>query len=189
MDNIVAWPSTRRHDCPRTVDSLALLPADLLVAAKLAVHPDASASVRQLGEELGMSKSAVAYSLQRLVALDLVREGKEGRRVNRLALRDCLEHAVRWIAPAKAGEFELGLPTANAAPILSDKLTGGADPMVMPLAHGPVRGRAVPPLHPHAPRAASLDPRLHALLALIDAFRVGRARDRQAAAARLRELL
>ena len=171
------------------MDSLALTPADLLVAAKLAAHPGTSGSVRQLGDELGMSKSAVAYSLQRLVALNLVKDGKDGRRINRLALRDCLEHAARWIAPAKIGDFELGLPTAHAAPVLSGELTGGADPMVMPLAHGPVRGRAVPPLHPFAPRAASLDPKLHALLALIDTFRVGRARDRQVAAAQLRELL
>jgi len=171
------------------MDSMALLPADLLVAARLAVHPDASTSVRQLGDELGMSKSAVAYSLQRLVALDLVKDGENGRRINRLALRDCLEHGARWIAPAKIGDFELGLPTAHAAPVLSDKLTGDADPMVMPLAHGPVRGRAVSPLHPLAPRAASLDPKLYALLALIDTFRIGRARDRQAAAAKLRELL
>ena len=171
------------------MDNMALTAADLFVAARLAVHPEASASVRQLGDELGMSKSAVAYSLQRLVALDLVKDGKDGRRVNRLALRDCLEHAARWIAPARVGDFELGLPTAHAAPILSGKLAGGADPMVMPLAHGPVRGRAVAPLHPLAPRAASLDPKLHALLALIDTFRVGRARDRQVAAAKLRELL
>jgi hypothetical protein len=47
----------------------------------------------------------------------------------------------------------------------------------------------VPPLHPFAPKAAFLDPKLHALLALIDTFRVGRARDRQVAAAQLRELL
>ena len=189
MDKCLACTREQPQDCPRNVDNLALLPVDLLVVARLAVHPEASASVRQLGDELGMSKSAVAYSLQRLVALDLVKDGKDGRRVNRLALRDCLEHAARWIAPARVGDFELGLPTAHAAPILSDKLTGGADPMVMPLAHGPARGRAVAPLHPLAPRAASLDPKLYALLALIDTFRVGRARDRQVAAAKLRELL
>jgi hypothetical protein len=166
-----------------------LLPVDLLVAAKVAVGANASASVRRIGEELGMSKSAVAYSLKRLVALDLIKEGPNGRHVNRIALRDCFEHAARWIAPAKVGDFELGLPTAHTAPMLADKLLGGADPVVMPLAHGPVRGRAVPPLHPLAPKAASADPKLHALLAIIDTFRVGRARDRQVAAAELRARL
>jgi hypothetical protein len=173
--------------CPTIMDNL--LPVDLLVAAKLAVSTDASASVRRLGEELGMSKSAVAYSLRRLVALDLIKDGKDRRQVNRIALRDCFEHAARWIAPAKVGDFELGLPTAHAAPMLADKFLGGADPVVMPLAHGPVRGRAVPPLHPLAPKAASVDPKLHALLAIIDTFRVGRARDRQVAAEELRARL
>ena len=172
------------------MDNLGLLPSDLLVAAKLAAHGDQAASVRQLGEELGMSKSAVAYSLCRLRALDLVKDdGKGGRRVNKLALRDCIEHAVRWIAPAKIGDFELGLPTAHAAKVLAGKLSGDDDPLVMPLAHGPVRGRAVTPLHPLAPVAAAKDPKLHQLLALIDAFRVGRARDRQVAAIELRAWL
>ena len=171
------------------MDALGLLPADLLVVAKLAAHDDASPSVRQLADQLGMSKSAVAYSLQRLRALDLVKDdGKGGRRVNKLAPRDCIEHGVRWIAPARVGDFELGLPTAHAGP-LTGKLMGDADPLVMPLPHGPMRGRAVTPLHALAPEAAAKDARLHHLLSLIDVFRIGRARDRQVAAAELRAWL
>jgi biotin operon repressor len=172
------------------MDTVGLVPADLLVVAKLAAHDDASPSIRQLGDELGMSKSAVAYSLQRLRALDLVKDdGKGGRRVNKLALRDCIEHGVRWIAPAQVGDFELGLPTAHAAGSLAGKFVGDADPLVMPLRHGPVRGRAVTPLHALAPQAAAKDARLHQLLSLMDVFRIGRARDRQVAAAELRAWL
>jgi hypothetical protein len=42
----------------------------------------------------------------------------------RLALRDCIEHGVRWIAPARVGDFELGLPTAHAAGSFASKLVG-----------------------------------------------------------------
>jgi DNA-binding transcriptional ArsR family regulator len=172
------------------LDNLSLQPIDLLVAAKVAAHPQAQPSVRQLGEELGMSKSAVAYSLRRLGELGLVEEGEgKRRRVNKIALCDCLEHAVRWIAPAKVGEYELGLPTAHTAGVLAAKFVGDDDSVVMPLAHGPARGRAVTPLHPLAPPAAARDPKLYDLLALIDAFRVGRARDRHAAAVELRARL
>jgi hypothetical protein len=42
-----------------------LLPIDLLVALKLAAHEGETATVRQLEDELGLSKSAVANSLLR----------------------------------------------------------------------------------------------------------------------------
>ena len=96
---------------------------------------------------------------------------------------------MRWIAPARVGEFELGLPTAFAGASLAGKLIGDADPLVMPLPHGPMRGRAVAPLHSYAPEAAAKDARLHHLLSLIDVFRIGRARERQVAAAELRAWL
>jgi hypothetical protein len=87
------------------------------------------------------------------------------------------------------GEFELGLPTAHTSAPLKGQLAGDEDPVVIPLPHGPVRGRAVSPLHPLAPAAAAKDAKLHHLLALVDAFRIGRVRDRQLAAAELRACL
>ena len=109
--------------------------------------------------------------------------------MKKLLLRDCLGHAVRWIAPARVGDFELGLATAHTAEPLRGKLTGDDDPVVIPLAHGPVRGRAVTPLHPLSPAAAARDPKLYRLLAIVDALRIGRARDRQVAAGELRAWL
>jgi DNA-binding Lrp family transcriptional regulator len=158
---------------------------DLLVILKLAALGQPSASVRLIADEIGLSKSAVALSLHRLQALGLLRDEGGTRRINKLALRECLEHAVRWIAPADIGPSRAGLPTAHAAPPLSSKLTGGDDPVVIPLPRGPMRGRAVSPLHPLAPGAAARDPKLLVLLALVDAFRIGRARDREVAAAEL----
>jgi hypothetical protein len=164
---------------------LCLKPLDLLLAAKLASGENPSASVRELGEALGVSKSSIATSLERLRALSLVKEEDGVRRINRLALRDCFEHAARWLAPARIGDFELGLPTAYALPAMASSLLADEDLMVMPLAHGPMRGRAVNPIHPAAPGAAQRDPALHELLALVDVFRIGRARDRQVAAEKL----
>jgi hypothetical protein len=157
--------------------------SDLLIAAKLAVRETTSdASVRNLGAELGLSKSTVSNSLQRLRAFKLVRKDNS---VNRLALADCFQHAIRWLAPAQVGDFELGLPTAHASEAMSAKMTGDDDPVVMPLAHGPVRGRAVAPIHPKAPEAAKNDPKLLRLLAIVDVFRIGGARERQVASVAL----
>jgi DNA-binding MarR family transcriptional regulator len=163
-----------------------LKPADLLIAAKLAVSDDPNAPVRELEESLGMSKSTVAKSILRLRALDLVKDdGKGGRRVNRLALRECFEHAVRWLVPARAGKFELGLATAHTSEAMASKLSGDDDPVVMPFPEGPQRGRAVAPIHPAAPQAAASDPKLLRLLAIVDSFRIGGAREREVARAEL----
>ena len=161
---------------------------DVLVILKLAAIGRPAAPVRLLADELGLSKSAVALSVRRLEALGLLRGEGDTRRINKLALRHCLENAIRWIAPAEVGGTRIGLLTAHAAPALASRFVG-EDPVVIPLAHGPSRGRAVTPLHPLAPRAAARDPKLHALLALVDAFRIGGARDREVASAELRVCL
>jgi DNA-binding transcriptional ArsR family regulator len=157
--------------------------ADLLVAAKLAVSDDPSTTVRDLAAELpGMSKSTVANSLRRLRELDLLKDNARGeRRVNRLALKDLFEHAVRWLAPARPGRFELGLATAHTAEVMASKLSGDTDPVVIPLPEGEVRGRAIAPIHPVAPLAAARDPKLYRLLAIVDSFRIGGAREREVA--------
>jgi DNA-binding IclR family transcriptional regulator len=68
-----------------------LQPVDLLVILKLAALGRPSASVRLMAEEIGLSKSAVALSLHRLEALGLLVGEGEQRRINKLALRQCLE--------------------------------------------------------------------------------------------------
>ena len=55
-----------------------LLPVDLLVAMKLAASDGEPASLRNLEQQLGLSKSAVANSLHRLRDLDLVKDGRDG---------------------------------------------------------------------------------------------------------------
>ena len=54
---------------------------------------------------------------------------------------------------------------------------------------GEVRGQAVKPLYPSVVQAAKLDPMLHDLLALVDALRLGRARERKIAETELRQRL
>ena len=56
---------------------------------------------------------------------------------------------------------------------------------VWPDDSGDTTGTSLEPLHPSAPRAARSSPELHELLALVDALRVGRARERALAAREL----
>jgi predicted nucleotidyltransferase len=75
------------------------------------------------------------------------------------------------------------LPTGYAAPPLNRTIVRpGEPPPVWPYADGTVRGYSLAPLYRSVPIAAARDPRLYALLALVDAIRDGGARERDLAA-------
>jgi hypothetical protein len=168
-----------------------LEPLDLLVALKMAAAAPSKgeASVRELAASLGVPKSNIQRSIERLAAQAVVVMGPDGKRLNRLNARELFAHGVRWIAPANVGKIVLGLPTAHAAPPLASQFPGDADPVVIPLEEGPVRGRSVTPIHPSAPAAAKKDHKLHELLAIVDGIRIGGAREREVAIAALKARL
>ena len=107
----------------------------------------------------------------------------------RAALEEFVLHGVRYaFAPKRTGVVR-GLPTAYAAPVLASRISV-ADDDIAPVwadAHGERRGEGIEPLYPSAPVAAREDPRLYALLALVDALRIGRARERRIAEQLLRK--
>jgi hypothetical protein len=82
-----------------------------------------------------------------------------------------------------------GLPTAHSAAPLKGLLSGGGDALVWADPEGTIRGESLAPLHPAAPFAARNDPRLYEALALLDAIRAGRARERNLARQKLAEVL
>ena len=71
------------------------------------------------------------------------------------------------------------MPTAWAAPAMSGKFSISDQlPPVWPDPNGKVQGAAVQPLDPSVPGSAGRDLALYDLLALVDALRIGRARER-----------
>ena len=83
------------------------------------------------------------------------------------------------------------MPTSFAAPPLSEEIPAGNDDAI-PVwadAEGEARGYAIEPLHRSVPAAARRDPKLYELLALVDALREGRARERKLAEVGLRNRL
>jgi DNA-binding transcriptional MocR family regulator len=169
-----------------------LLSQDVVVLAKLVALGGSRPPIAQLAADLLMSASQVHASLKRLERSRLI-DGNDGRPFLR-PVEEFLVHGVKFAFPARRGETTRGMPTAHAAPPLNQHIVGSADPPpVWPSAEGQVRGSTFEPLHKTVPAAAAKDPTLYELLALIDAIRGGRARERQAAerelAARLRKSL
>ena len=169
-----------------------LLPQDVVVLAKLASYGGDRPSIAQVAGDLSLSPSQVHQSLKRLERSRLI-DPQNGRPLLR-ATEEFLIHGVKYAFPARRGEATRGIPTAYAAAPLNQAIGATGDlPPVWPDAEGKVRGLTLEPLHKSAPKAALKDPQLYELLALVDALRDGRARERQTAerelTARLRRLL
>jgi hypothetical protein len=105
-------------------------------------------------------------------------------------LLEFLLHGVRYVFPAEKGSPTRGVPTSYAAaPLRKSIADAGELPPVWPYADGPVRGYSFTPLHKNVPQAALEDERLYELLALVDALRDGRARERELAVKELTKRL
>ena len=168
----------------------ALLGQDVVILAKLVTYGSGRPAMAQVADDLGLSASQVHASLKRLEHSRLV-DAHSGRPL-RAAVEEFLVHGAKYVFPPVRGEATRGVPTAHAAPPLSLRIWASEPPPVWPDPEGEVRGQTFEPLHRCAPGAARKDPALYELLALVDALRDGRARERRMAekelAARLRRL-
>jgi hypothetical protein len=166
---------------------------DIVVVLKLLLpSPPRNWTYANLGKELFMSPSQVFRSVERAAHARLLDfsppppdPGRIKRpllgRPNRGNLKEFLIHGVKYAFPAQRGGLTRGVPTAEGAPPLSKHLVTPPFPPVWPLSEGSVRGTEFSPLYKNEPKAALQDPRLYELLALVDAIRDGRAREREIA--------
>ncbi len=147
-------------------------------------------SVRALALETGISKSQVSLSLKRSFDVGLARRSRnlDVPRTNRKALYEFIVYGLRYVFPAKVGVVTRGIATSLSAPVLKDKLiSAGELPPVWPDALGNTKGQTVDPLFKSATYAVRRDAELYALLALVDAIRLGQPRERNIAIEQIRE--
>lgn len=163
---------------------MELKPQDLLVLLKVAAHPPQRWTYASLGGALSMSASEAHACVRRAVASGLAVAPARGEwSPVRPNLLEFVLHGVRYVWPATLGPATRGVPTSYGAEPLVGKITAapGDTPVWAHLAGG-AKGPTLSPLYRTAPHAALADPALHRLLALLDAFRAGRARERTLAA-------
>lgn len=160
-----------------------LRPVDLAVALRLALEPEER--YESLAHALGVSLSTAHQAVGRLQGGGLV---DAERRTNRRALLEFLAHGVRHAFFAELGPETRGVPTAHSAPPLAEEIMA-EEQFVWPSASGGSRGTAVSPLYEGATDVLERDPRLYQVLALVDALRIGRARERRLALEHLERLL
>jgi hypothetical protein len=156
------------------------LQAGLLVDTALLAPPPQAAP--------GVQESVAVYRVQarpRRATAAMATHADNPARVNSRNLAEFAVHGAKYAFPADKLPVSVGVPTSHSAPAFAGVFAPGSDDWVWPHPNGTVRGPGVEPLHPSVPFAAMQDAKLYEMLALFDALRVGRARERGMALKRL----
>ena len=168
------------------------LQAGLLLPNRASVAPvsnGSSAAVTSLQEPAGIYR--VTRKRVRRSATPLGESASQDNpvRVHVQALAEFTLHGAKYAFPAVRLPLAVGVPTSHSAPAFAGVFAPGSSDFVWPHPNGSVRGIGVEPLHPSVPFAAMQDAKLYEMLALFDALRVGKPRERSMASERLLALI
>lgn len=153
-----------------------LLPQDILIMIKLALPASQDWSYHTIAYELGMSPSMAFSAVKRATQARLFDSNR--KRPRRKALEEFLIHGVKYSFPPDIGSVTRGIPTAFASPALREHFSyDPEDIYVWPYPEGREKGISFSPLYKSIPEIAMQDERLYAALGLVDAIRLGRARE------------
>jgi hypothetical protein len=169
---------------------LTLKPQDLVVAVKVAVNRNRSFLLADLSRELFIALSLIHGSVRRAEQARLLSRASGSIRSIPANLKEFVIHGAKYCFPGQLGSLTRGIPTAVGGPGLIEEF-GTADVLapVWPDPEGTAWGPSLQPLHSSLPAAAKADPALYLALSLLDALRVGAAREREIASSRLAELI
>lgn len=161
---------------------------DVVILLKLVALGEGQWSYASLAADLFMSTSEVHAGIKRAVAARLI-DVQRGFPLKK-SLEEFLIYGVKYAFPPVHGGLTRGLPTGYAAPPLRDIISQPAElPPVWPDVEGKTRGYEFSPLYKSVPKAAAKDTALYELLAIVDAIRDGRAREREIAIKELKSRL
>ena len=159
---------------------------DLFVCLKiLALRPN-RLTFQELGDSLAISASQAYTATHRCVAAKLLNRDLEVRKHALLEVIGCC----RSLFPGKFNDYSIGMPTAYGVSPLLDFLIPNDDPVpIWAFKDGKSKGLTIDPLYKTAPIACVTDTKLYEYLSLIDAIRIGRAREQSFADDYFRRLL
>jgi hypothetical protein len=170
---------------------MMLKPQDIVVLLKLCGYENnIRPAYATIASELFMSASEVHGAIKRLKNSQLLHSSTDGEKPNLTSVEEFLIHGVKYAFPEERGKMTRGIPTSYAAEPLSKLIVIGDEPIpVWAYSQGTVRGISITPLYKTVPNAVMIDPILYQRLALIDAIRGGRARERNLAKQELKKSL
>lgn len=154
-------------------------PQDIIILLKLLLLEKQDWKYATLAADLKMSSSTIFAALDRAELSGLYH--KKTRTVYREAFLEFLIHGFKYVFPAIPGKLAKGIPTAHSANPLAQYINSEKDVYVWKSAYGTIRGQTIEPLYASVPQLAQSDTQLYELLSLIDALRVGKAREKNIA--------
>lgn len=164
--------------------SMTLKSQDVLVACCLRVK--GTATQAQLAEKLRMSASTVWHSLQRLKQLNFFSTAASNAEIDKYKLYDLLVRGVPMFFAAQRTGIVRGIPTGIYSPVFRERFAGlgvGTGVVqVWPYGRGKEVGEGLVPIYPSLPSACTADESLYEVMAAAGIMRVGKAREREAAA-------
>ena len=166
------------------IQNIQIKPQDILLLLKIISEDNPKWNQDPMAEALGMSQSEVSESVARSKYAGLL--DPKGKTVMKMAFMEFLQYGLRYVFPQRPGAVVRGVPTSHSASPLQEQIQS-TENYVWPYAKGTVRGHSILPLYPSVPEAAIKDEKLHQLLALADALRVGRAREKELAIVELKK--
>jgi len=159
-------------------------PQDIVILLKIIALGNTAWFQNTLAESLHISQSEVSKSLMRSKYAGLL--DVSGKKVSRLALMEFLQYGIRYVFPQQPGALVRGVPTAHSAPPLNAVIQS-EEHYVWPSGTGTLRGQSILPLYSSVSVAIKEDAGLYELLALVDAIRVGRVREKEMAIQELKK--
>lgn len=168
------------------VQQSVMKPQDLLILLKIISIGNDSWNQKAMAEALCISQSEVSESIARSKFAGLL--DNKGKKVMRLALMDFLQYAIKYVFPQKQGVMVRGIPTSHSASPLKEEIISD-EQYVWPYSKGTVRGHSIVPFYPSVVEASLKDVKLYEILSLVEALRVGRAREREIAINLLKQII
>jgi hypothetical protein len=188
---LVAW-GNQRWTYARLAQELGLSTSEAHAAVKRGLQAgllvDATLLAPPLAAARGAQEATAIYRVRGRSRRALAGVDSNADNPARVHSRNLAEFAVHGAKYAFAPDrlpVTVGVPTSHSAPAFAGVFAPGSDDWVWPHPNGTARGQGLAPLHPSAPFAAMQDAKLYEMLALFDALRVGRARERGMALKRL----
>ena len=149
-------------------------PQDIVVLLQLVVSKNEDSNL-MLSVILDLSPAEISLAIERCKYAGLL---SEDRRVMKQAFYNFLIYGVKYVFPARPGALIRGVPTAHSAAPLNEKIMPGSEPpYVWPDSKGNLRGQEILPFYDKQIKVARTPLPIYRLLALVDAIRVGRARE------------
>lgn len=149
-------------------------PQDIVVLLKIIALGDKKWRMKDLATQLKISPSEISEAMDRNKQAGLVNASK--KKIFKNALYDFLVHGIKYVFPTHPGRMVIGIPTAHSAKPLSEVVIS-KNAYVWQYDKGSIKGQLIEPLYKTVPSIVNQDAKMYELLSLVDAIRVGKARE------------